>query len=229
MEIVGYIFRILASKINPYAVSYFVGQYFCIVVAPVFYSAAIFSLLSVMIGKVGDTATSMRPKLLLWFFITCDVIATLVQVTGASLVGSAYSNGKDPNPPNYILLGGLAFQVAAFTFFLVCYTTFIVEVKNVLTHRQKVFSTATLVASIAVYLRTIIRLTETAEGLLKFLSTHEVIFGCLEFAPILVAVYLFVVFHPGKYLRSEATEETELKAGTSLAPASTERGRYMPV
>lgn len=39
MEIVGYIFRSLSSKVDPYFVPYFVVQYFFIVVAPVFFSA----------------------------------------------------------------------------------------------------------------------------------------------------------------------------------------------
>ena len=121
MEIVGYVFRILASKLNPYAVSYFVGQYFCIVVAPVFYSASIYTLLSVMINCVGHEYAPVRPKFILWTFIVCDVIATVVQVTGAGLIGSAYSSGKDPNGPNHILLGGLAFQVFTYAIFIILY------------------------------------------------------------------------------------------------------------
>ncbi len=39
MEIVGYVFRSLSSKVDPYFVPYFVVQYFFIVVAPVFFSA----------------------------------------------------------------------------------------------------------------------------------------------------------------------------------------------
>jgi hypothetical protein len=50
-------------------------------------------------------------------------------------------------------------------------------------------------------LRTCFRLAETAEGLLATLSTHEVYFGCLEFAPIVIAVYLLVYWHPGRWLR----------------------------
>ena len=39
MEVVGYVFRSLSSKVDPYSVPYFVVQYFFIVVAPVFFSA----------------------------------------------------------------------------------------------------------------------------------------------------------------------------------------------
>lgn len=206
MEVIGYIFRILASKKNPYAVSYFVGQYFCIVVAPVFYSAAIYTLISVMIGHVGRQFSPLPPKLILWVFIVCDVIATGVQVAGAALVGTAYSNGKDPDTPNNILLAGLAFQVFSFGLFIVLFVWFLAKAKDVLSKPLKVFAGAVFVATLAVYLRTCIRLAETAEGLLEFLSTHEVIFGCLEFAPIIVAVYIFVYWHPGRWLGSKRGE-----------------------
>ncbi|MCJ1242413.1 hypothetical protein MMC14_010421, partial [Varicellaria rhodocarpa] len=39
IEVVGYVFRSLSSRIDPYSVPYFVVQYFFIVVAPVFFSA----------------------------------------------------------------------------------------------------------------------------------------------------------------------------------------------
>jgi hypothetical protein len=204
MEIIGYIFRILAAKKNPYSVAYFVGQYFCIVVAPVFYSAAIYTLISVMINRTGRQYSPLPPKLILWVFIVCDVIATVVQITGAGLVGSAYSNGKDPNVPNNILLAGLAFQVASFALFIGCFIAFVSKAWSALSRDLRVFAAATFVATLMVYLRTCIRLAETAEGLLKYLSTHEVIFGCLEFAPIVVAVYIFIYWHPGRWLASKA-------------------------
>lgn len=216
MEVVGYIFRILASKINPYSVGYFVGQYFCIVVAPVFYSAAIYTLISVMINHVGQEYSPLPPKLILWIFIVCDVIATGIQVAGAALVGIAYSNGKDPNTPNNILLAGLAFQVFSFGLFIVLFVWFLAKAAKVLNTALKVFSAAVFVATIAVYLRTCIRLAETAEGLLEFLSTHEVIFGCLEFAPIVIAVYIFVYWHPGRWLGSKRGEGKAFRSPSNV-------------
>ena len=43
------------------------------------------------------------------------------------------------------------------------------------------------------------------------LSTREVYFGCLEFLPIVVAVYIFVWFHPGRWLG------TKTRRGKALA------------
>ena len=217
MEIIGYIFRILASKINPYSVAYFVAQYFCIVVAPVFYSAAIYTIISVMITHVGRKYAPLPPKVILWIFIVCDVIATIIQITGAGLVGSAYSNGKDPNTPNNILLAGLAFQVFSFAIFILCLVLFLVRSRKVTDRPFKIFAAAVFVATLAVYLRTCIRLAETAEGLLKFLSTHEAIFGCLEFLPIVIAVYIFTYWHPGRWLGSKKTQGKSTAGQTAVS------------
>ena len=60
------------------------------------------------------------------------------------------------------------------------------------------FVGALVLATLLVYLRTCFRLAETAQGLFGYLSSHEGFFGGLEFAPIVLAVGLFNVWHPGR-------------------------------
>jgi hypothetical protein len=166
----------------------------------VFFSAAIYSLVSVMISIYGREYAPMPPKLVLWVFIVCDVAATLIQVAGAALVGVAYSNQKDPTTPNNILLAGLAFQVFSFAMFLIVLFWTLVKARKSPASISRSFIAALVVATLVVYLRTCFRLAETAEGLMATLSTHEVYFGCLEFAPVVVAVYLLIYWHPGRCL-----------------------------
>lgn len=48
------------------------------------------------------------------------------------------------------------------------------------------------------FVRTVFRLVETAQGVFGYLSVHEVFFGTLEFAPVGVAVWLLgTVAFPG--------------------------------
>jgi hypothetical protein len=202
MEVVGYVFRCLSSQKDPYSIPFFVVQYFFIVVAPVFFSAAIYTIITIMINRVGREYAPVPPKVILWIFITCDVIATVIQVTGSALIGVAYSKRKNPNTPNHILLAGLAFQVFSFAVFVVCLSVFLRQSRNVTSSDFKLFSSAVCVATLMVYLRTCLRLAETAEGLHQYVSTHEVFFGCLEFAPIVIAVYAFLYWHPGRWLGS---------------------------
>lgn len=207
MEVVGYVFRILSSQEDPYSVPWFVVQYFFIVVAPVFFSAGIYTIVSVLINTYGRQYSPSPPKVVLGVFITCDVAATIIQIAGAALVGIAYSNRKDPTTPNNILLAGLAFQVFSFAFLATLFWT-LWKARKSPADVSHGFLAALVVATLAVYLRTCFRLAETAEGLMQYLSTHEAFFGCLEFAPIAVAVYLFTYWHPGRWLKGGSTSKS---------------------
>ena len=68
------------SEHSRFADSEIFHRYFFIVVAPVFFSAAIYTILSIMITAVGKQYAPFPPKAILWIFIVCDVIATGVQV-----------------------------------------------------------------------------------------------------------------------------------------------------
>lgn len=200
MEIVGYIARILSSKKDPYNIIYFIIQYFFIVVAPVLYSAAVYIVFTALIETAGEKYSPIRKRFILRLFIICDVVATIIQVVGASLIGKQTHARKDPKTANDILLAGLAFQVFAFSIFIALLSTFIYRARNAVMMTLSPFMCAYMVASLLIYLRTLFRLAETSQGVFGELSSHEVYFGCLEFAPIIIAVFLFNVWHPGKWL-----------------------------
>lgn len=216
MEIVGYVFRILSSQQDPYSVPWFVVQYFFIVVAPVFFSAAIYTVISVLIQTYGRQFSPMPPKAILGIFITCDVVATIIQIAGAALIGVAYSNQKDPTTPNNILLAGLAFQVFSFAVFLIVLAWTLWKARKSSVKVARSFLAALIVATLAVYLRTCFRLAETAEGLMQNLSTHEAYFGSLEFAPIIVAIYLFTYWHPGRWLNAARNPVSKTHEGSMM-------------
>jgi len=216
MEIVGYVFRILSSQQDPYSVPWFVVQYFFIVIAPVFFSAAIYTVISVLISTYGPQYSPLPPRAILGIFITCDVVATIVQIAGAALVGVAYSNKKNPTTPNNILLAGLAFQVFSFAIFLIVLAWTLWKARQSSVKVNRPFLAALILASLAVYLRTCFRLAETAEGLMQELSTHEAYFGSLEFAPIVVAVYLFTYWHPGRWLNSAVMSRSKREESSAV-------------
>jgi hypothetical protein len=203
MEVVGYVVRCLSSQQDPYSIPFFVVQYFFIVVAPVFFSAAIYTIITIMINRVGREHAPLPPRVILGTFIICDVVATVIQITGSALIGVAYSKNKNPHTPNNILLAGLAFQVFSFAVFVLCLSVFLWNSRRVTSPAFKGFSGALCVATLMVYLRTGFRLAETAQGLHHYLSNHEVFFGCLEFAPVAIAVYIFLYWHPGRWLGSK--------------------------
>ncbi|KAL8673193.1 MAG: hypothetical protein Q9168_002385 [Polycauliona sp. 1 TL-2023] len=212
MEIIGYVLRTLSSVKDPYMIPYFVVQYFFIVVAPVLISASIYVCLSKLmrwadnVGFKTQLGFLLQPKLLLWVFITADVVTTVIQVVGAALIGVAESNKKSPVTANNILLAGLAIQTAAFILFLYLYFEFVLQISRDAGMRAVHFGfirpllLSIGVSSLLVLLRTAFRLAETSQGVFGYASSHESLFGSLEFAPIITAVWILAIWHPGKYL-----------------------------
>jgi hypothetical protein len=214
LEILGYIFRALSAHKDPYNIIDFVIQYFMIVTAPVFISASIYVCLSRLITwattegldltRSRGAARWIKPKGILWGFISCDVVSTVIQIAGAALIGKKESDHKDATIPNNILLAGLAFQTFAFTVFLILLGLFRWTLqkqdKGTASHSKDTFIAALAGSSLLIYLRTSFRLAETSQGVFGYLSTHEVFFGVLEFAPVIVAVWILAVWHPARSL-----------------------------
>ncbi|GKT41099.1 sphingoid long-chain base transporter RSB1 [Colletotrichum spaethianum] len=205
-EIVGYVARSLSAKANPYNLIYFILNYFFIVTAPVFLAAGIYTILSALINRLGRQYSPLPPKFILWFFITSDVIATITQIAGAALIGVKQSRREDPTTANNILLGGLAYQVFSIGCFVMTTSIFLFKARHAIKeHSLTTFIAAFATATLLVYLRTCFRLAETAEGLGGKLYSNETFFGVLEFAPVVLAVILLSVWHPGRCVARKAS------------------------
>jgi RTA1 like protein len=209
MEIVGYICRSLSAKKDPYNTTYFVLAYFFIVIAPVFITASVYVCLNKLIGWAtsaghkNGTINRLRPRAILWGFVACDVVSTVIQVAGAASIGKAESDRKDPTTSNDVLLAGLAFQCFAFLNFFIILGLFVLSLAgrqgNGLVGMRR-FIVSLIIASLLVFLRLLFRLAETAQGVFGYLMEHEAFFGALEFAPVVVAVLMLAIWHPGRWL-----------------------------
>ncbi|PWN49448.1 hypothetical protein IE53DRAFT_369759 [Violaceomyces palustris] len=212
MEVVGYAFR-AQSHSNPFKLISFVLNYFMIVCAPVFFSAAIYVALATIIKMKPEYTrlTPLKPKFLILIFVVMDVATIATQVAGAALFGVAQSDLADGNEPsvtpqqaNNILLAGLAVQNASFLIFLAIYHTFLYRLfksrvggvarsAGEEVGRDKLLHFAILSSSYLIFLRTLYRLAEAIEGIFSDISTNEDLFAGLETVPVLLAIAIWVV------------------------------------
>ncbi|WWC89875.1 uncharacterized protein L201_004803 [Kwoniella dendrophila CBS 6074] len=256
MEIGGYAAR-LASHKRPFVVSSFVAQYFLIVVAPVLFSAAIYLSLSLAVRnyKGAERLLIISPRKVLLFFVTADIVTTIIQIAGAALIGTSESakvRGKPskvtPDQANDILLAGLAIQCFSFTCFLLIlllviyrsyqskYIYYLSNNNNNNNQQQqdiqeevpeyqcgikklRSFLYIILITSLLILLRTTFRLSETGQGFFGFASTHESLFGCLEYLPVILSLLIWSLLPPSNFILGQiSNNQTRERLNSTQTP-----------
>ncbi|KAI3577811.1 RTA1 like protein-domain-containing protein [Fusarium oxysporum f. sp. albedinis] len=99
-------------------------QTLLILLAPIFFSAAIYMFLGRIIRASNHPDLSIiRIPWLSKFFVTGDVLCFVVQACGAGMLVNA-NNTADENSGENVVLAGLALQVVILVIFLLCTGTF---------------------------------------------------------------------------------------------------------
>lgn len=143
-----------------------------------------------------------------------DVITIAVQVTGAALVGvvqTRQSEGKKPpvttKTANNILLAGLAVQTAFFTVFLTLLLTALARVSRIpaqynLRRNARIILLVDLAAALLVLLRTVYRLAVECQGYFGSANSSQVLYTCLEYLPVILAMAVFAAVPLYRFLPS---------------------------
>jgi hypothetical protein len=176
----------------------------CITVAPVFFCAAIYVLLSQTwapsirfapsvtiflinfprITHINPHISRFKPKLLYWVFIPCDVVSLVLQAVGGALSCIASTeNGVQLGVD--ISLAGLVFQVFTLTTFTVTFVDYLNSCRRhrmQLDRRMKVFLYLLFLSIFLILLRCVYRVVELHEGYFSHFFRDEVLFIALESA-----------------------------------------------
>ncbi|KAG2412267.1 hypothetical protein HFD88_009824 [Aspergillus terreus] len=201
-EILGWAGRTWSSQC-PYNMTAFLMQISTLIIAPVFFTAGVYVLLGRFIQILGRESSIMSPKMYLWVFCTCDVISLVIQAIGGGLA-SVESNKINGNtaPGTHIMVAGIVFQMFSITVFVVCAADHVRRVlrlrlwKSVDGSFLPLFG-AMVFSVLCIYVRSIYRTIELAEGWSGYLITTERYFIALDGAMMVAAVVIFNIFHPG--------------------------------
>lgn len=109
MEAIGYGGRVMMND-NPWSDVAFTMQVVCLVIAPAFLAAGVYLSVKHIVLHYGAQYSRLRPQLYTWIFIGCDVTSILIQALGGGL--AAGGSGKTIDIGNWIIIAGIAFQVA---------------------------------------------------------------------------------------------------------------------
>ncbi|CBF84276.1 hypothetical protein AN2651.2 [Aspergillus nidulans FGSC A4] len=227
LEVLGYVARILFHD-DPFNFDFFLMNLICLSIGPVFFCAALYFLLGrIVIVYRGENISRLRPRTYAIVFISCDIVALVLQSIGGAMTSTADDADGRETGVN-IMIAGLAFQVAALTLFIALAVEFAWrqrrrsegqvpigedDVKDQYAEIRrdkwwKVFLAGLIVAAITIYTRSIFRVIELNGGYDSELANDEVTFMILEGAMVSIACICLTVLHPGRALGHRKKEDT---------------------
>lgn len=109
----------------------------------------------------------------------------------------------EPETANDILLAGLCVQSFTFLLFLAILLTFLWRTSKMGKTPDLLLVLVITSSAVLIFLRTLFRLAESADGLLSNLMTNEALFGGLETVPVLLAIAIWSAVPLAWRLRQE--------------------------
>lgn len=190
-----------------------------LIIAPTFFAAGLYVLLGTLITQLGRETSALSPAMYAIVFCTCDVISLVVQAVGGALASN--ESGKidgNTKPGTNIMVAGIAFQLATMTLFAGLVLDFLRRVRRrVLPRAVKLVLLALAVSFVMIYIRSIYRTVELAQGWTGYLIEREGFFIGLDAALMFVAVGVFLIFDPASLLRRQPVPQS-----TDSAPSGDE-------
>lgn len=213
LEIIGYVGRIMSSHdINNYDA--FVMQLCCLTLAPCFMMAGIYYIIAQLALIYGEHYSVLKPMQYSLIFIVCDLISIVLQAIGGGVASSAASQYKSADTGSNIMVGGLAFQVLTIGIFQFFWYVLLYRVyKEYKTNNGENFNPdfkhirdrnlllpficGVSIAVVLVFVRSVYRLIELAEGWHGKLATKEIYFMILEALMVALNSVILCFFSPG--------------------------------
>ncbi|GME73007.1 unnamed protein product [[Candida] boidinii] len=213
LEIIGYAGRVWLSK-NIESFNAYVMQLVCVTIAPCFLMAGIYFILAQVTVIIGLKYSLLKPMWYANLFIFCDVTSIVIQAVGGGIAAVDLGNYGSTDKGAHIMVAGLAFQVFSMALFQVFWYLFLFTAyrdykqngsKNfppryALIRGEKLFVPFLVAVSLSVifvFVRSIYRLIELAEGFSSTLAVDEIYFMILEALMMCLAVLALTLIHPG--------------------------------
>ncbi|KAF8873935.1 RTA1-like protein [Infundibulicybe gibba] len=245
LELVGWSAR-LWSSISPLASTPFTMQITATIIAPTPLVAANFIILGRIIRRLGPSYSRLSPKLYSIIFCGCDITSLVIQAVGGGMASTAADSGRDPTPGGNVMLAGIIFQLVTITVYVFCAAEFFIRyIKDAPLKRKsslevnggwpgargptdkhlRIMSIALVFSTICLFIRSIYRTIELADGWTGRIITTQVYFNVLDGAMVILAIFTLNFAHPGWLLKNQTSDVVNegkrgLREGTDT-PAST--------
>ncbi|KDQ59342.1 hypothetical protein JAAARDRAFT_34082 [Jaapia argillacea MUCL 33604] len=206
----GFVTRVLAT-LNQSVITFVFPSQILILLAPLWINAFCYVVLGRMVHYFlpDQSVARIKARRLATLFVLLDITALLIQGTGGSMTSS--TDSKTITLGLHIYMGGIGLQELFILLFIVLVIQF--HKKAILagdllgrpTDWRRLlyvlYATLTLIT-----IRVIYRLVEFSQGIYNALTMHEAFFYCLEAIPMLSAMVLYNIWHPGRVLVGPESE-----------------------
>jgi len=205
-QTICYIFRVISIK-NPTNFGSYAAWFILILIAPLFTNAFVYMVMGRMVWNYISTAKIF--KITAWrfgtFFVVLDVFALIVQIYGAASASGNNESTSDVLKGLHIYMAGVgiqqAFILVFFVFAIKFHRTYLAERSQIKTSNSPLPLLYTLYAVLLlITIRIIFRLCEYSQGLNSKIPNHEAFQYCLDSLPMLLALALLNVVHPGRVM-----------------------------
>ncbi|KZT00332.1 RTA1-domain-containing protein [Laetiporus sulphureus 93-53] len=213
LEIIGWSGRLWSSQ-NVLAKSPYLMQIVATIIAPTPLVAANFVILGQLIRRLGQCYSRLSAKWYTVVFCSCDVVALVVQAVGGATAAGAVNQNKNPNIGGHIMLAGIVFQMFSITVYMTLATEFVLRflwdrplrrAESTLSgysldRNTKLMLAGMTLSSVCIYIRSVYRTIELADGWTGYIIRTERFFDWLDGGMITLAIFTVNFFHPGLLL-----------------------------
>lgn len=231
IEVAAYVLRCYSGQ-NPSVLVPYILTLIYTVLAPLLFAAGDYLLLGRLIRSAlppgQHRVLRISARLITRLFVIFDVLAFMIQSAGSSIASSVNWVGSTAAIGVNVLIAGLAFQTVVLGGFLVALSRFGYHVRKngagkkdagrKLSESWQGLAIAVTVSSTLIFIRCIYRLVEFAEGVNGYIFKNEWLFWVFESAPMLVAVGVFCIWHPGACLGKNGGKGSTDEEMSSINP-----------
>ncbi|KAE9407123.1 RTA1-like protein [Gymnopus androsaceus JB14] len=205
-------------------------QLTCTILGPTPLIAATFVILGQIIEQMGTSYSRLSPKMYTVLFCSADVISLVVQAVGGSKAALSFAQGTSPVSKTdnsikggHIMLGGIAFQLTVITIYAICGFEFFMRYlydrpirdaatlqqgnvrRGTLTKGIKIQAIALIFMTTCLWIRSVYRVCELADGWTGRIITTQVFFDVLDGAMVTLSIFTLNFAHPGMLVGKPTT------------------------
>ncbi|KAK0745678.1 RTA1 domain-containing protein [Schizothecium vesticola] len=211
-ETAGFALRLLGAR-DPRRQVFSIGSNLLVILAPLWVNAFAYMLAGRMIyyWLPSKSVGRLRARTMSSWFVWLDIVTFFVQAAGGSMLEN--EDATQARLGLHIYMGGVGLQQFFVCLFVLVMVKFHADVRRsghqrTTSWRSQLFSIYFALALITV--RIVFRLVEFSSGIDGPIPKNEVFFYTLEATPMVLAIGIFAVFHPGRTLVGPEGEFSKL-------------------